>query len=95
MHAELKVQRLEVCKIATDTGYIRVVVCPSPRWYSQLCRKFEFPRKWPYRKHRTIIKRVDTLRTLARIATGVCNPDTAYCQRLLPYIMEWAGERAE
>lgn len=94
MADEFAAQRLEVCKIKTDEGYIRVVVCPSPYWYSKLCRKFEFPRRRRYTKHRTIIKRVDTLRTLRRIAAGVANPNTAYYARVMPYVLGWVEDRA-
>ena len=93
MAAEFAAQRLEVCKLPTDDGYIRVVVCPSPTWYQKLCRKYEFHRRRRYRKPRTIIKRVDTLRTLRRIAAGIANPATEYFSRVMPYVLQWIEDR--
>ena len=93
MAAEFAAQKLEVCKLPTDGGYIRVVVCPSPVWYQKLCRKHEFQRRRRYKKARTIIKRCDTLRTLQRIAAGIANTSTAYYSRIIPYVLQWIEDR--
>jgi hypothetical protein len=86
MLEELRSLKLEVCKIQTDSGYIRCVVCPNPKWYSGLCQqwtKLRGNRKW--RRPRTIIKRVDTLKALKRIASNGLD-STEYSRRLLPFI---------
>lgn len=86
MLEELRALKLEVCKVATDTGYVRCVVCLNPHWYSKLCQQWEQRRrnlKW--RRPRTIIKRVDTLKALQRIAASGLD-STQYSQRLAPFI---------
>lgn len=85
---ELLQLKLQVCKIQTDRGYVRVVVCPNPRWYSKLCRQFEVRRRnRRWKRPRTLIKRVDTIAALRRFLTYGMD-DTVYVQRLMPHIRE-------
>lgn len=88
MLEELRQLKLEVCKIKTNDGYIRVPICSNPDWYSKLCDGYLKSRK-RYPKMRTIIKRCDTIRLLERISSGIQNEDTAYAQRIRPLIEEW------
>lgn len=86
MLEELQALKLEVCKVPTDSGYVRCVVCPNPHWYSKLCQQWEQLRKnRRWRRPRTIIKRVDTLKALRRIAANGLD-STQYSQRLAPFI---------
>jgi hypothetical protein len=88
---ELRNSRLEVCKIRSFDGWIRIPITSNPAWYSRLCANWERRRR-RYPKPRTIIKRQQTIRSLDRISHGMKCGRT-YWERLLPIIAEEAEAR--
>jgi hypothetical protein len=91
MILELEGTRLQVAKIPSGDGYIRVVLQENPRWYCKLCAEHlsvrrRFPRPRPF------IKRRDTLNALRRISEGHANPGGAYFERLMPLVRKRALE---
>jgi len=77
---------LEVCKIPTKRGYIRVSVSVNCEWYSRLCAAHTAQRRKRYRKPRTIIKRCVTLKALDRMSRG--NMTGVYAARIIDIARE-------
>jgi hypothetical protein len=68
MADELRALKLTVCLRDGHSGRrIRHVVIPSPDWYSRLCEQHKTNRGNKRLRKRTIIRRVDVVRSLARI----------------------------
>lgn len=83
---ELDAGRLEVAKIRTENGYIRVHVSVNAEWYSRFCANHLASRR-RYRKPRTIIRRCHTRRALQELAEGRCH--SLYAQRIRDFIEDW------
>ena len=60
---ELQSMKLEVCKVRTDSGYVRVPVCSNPDWYSRFCNQYMKPRK-RHPRPRTVIRRANMIRSM-------------------------------
>lgn len=93
MAAELAAQKLTVIAIpdGRENSHrgVRCVCCPNPDWYSRLCQqhlKMRLNRKW--RRPRTVIRRIDTLKALYQIAQHGINEARIYHCRLMDAI-EW------
>lgn len=83
MRQLLEGSRLDVVKLVTDHGYVRVPITSNTEWYSDFCSDYMKSRK-SYPKERTIIKRRDTIRGLRELSVGLVR--TEYAKRLLPYV---------
>lgn len=81
MLEELQIERLNVCKVRSQDGFIRVAVAQNPPWYQRLCADYVGTRR-RFPRPRTIIKRKDTLRTLSQLANGD-RRETLYQERLI------------
>lgn len=66
---ELSHMRLQVIKYRKDNVFIRCPLTQNPPWYQRLCERHKRGRK-RYPKHRTIIKRTNTVRALKRLIEG-------------------------
>lgn len=87
MAEELQGSYLEVVKVpSVYGGYIRVPVSVNAEWYQAFCRRYTAGRR-KYPKSRTIIKRQDTLRALARLQAG--NHRGVYAERLIRFCRDW------
>lgn len=76
---ELRAGYLEVIKIRSKGGWIRVAVSVNAYWYQELCnRHLGRSRRFP--KLRTIIKRRHVVRTLEKMIAGKC--ETVYACRI-------------
>jgi hypothetical protein len=90
---ELLSRRLEVVKIPSGDGYIRVPIITNPEWYSKICKRFLNSRK-RYPKPRTIIRRCNMIAALNNIISrrykscGGLRQDTEYFKRLKPTLRE-------
>lgn len=81
MLVELLSTRLEVCKIPSKLGgYRRCVLSCNCEWYQKLCKSYTSPRQ-KYPKHRTIIRRRNTIRALTRMIKGDLRG--VYAERIL------------
>lgn len=91
MKEELESSYPETIKIpGKEGGYIRVPVSVNAEWYRIFCERHKTrSRRFP--KPRTVIKRVDTLRALDRLAQG--NTEGVYAERLLSVIEEFYQSR--
>ncbi len=87
MLEELRKQRLQVVKIRTDTGFIRMAISHSPKWYSELCSSY-MGRSKRFPKIRTIIKRKHTLRALEKIINDI-DDGSVYLERLEPFVKDY------
>lgn len=82
---ELEGQGLEVVKVPSENGYVRVPVSVNAEWYRHFCASYKRSRN-KYPRPRTIIKRCHTISALKRIISG--NINGVYAERLMPYIEE-------
>jgi hypothetical protein len=85
---ELAATRLVVVLAPAKRGSacVRVVESQNPEWYRRLCSQHGSARRdlRRWRKHKTAIRRRETLRALERIAAGETRG--VYVERLLPVI---------
>ena len=91
---ELRHSRLVVIKFRTaEGGYNRASISQNPPWYQSLCsREMRGRRRYP--RPRTIIKRVDTIKALEKIARG--RPvDGVYMERLIAVVDQEIEARSE
>ncbi len=90
MRADLDSRRLRVSLRWVNGGEyaLRQVDERNPKWYREFCDYYSPSRRrgwnWVNARRRTYIKRKDTLRGLAEIASGRCK--SIYANRLLPFI---------
>jgi hypothetical protein len=91
MAHELATTFLEVGLLPAPTErhhghHVRAAISHNPKWYRDLCAAFASNRRDAirWRKHKTKIKRRETLAALDRLASG--RVDGVYTQRLIPYV---------
>lgn len=90
---ELLTLKLQVC--SNQGGYIRVVVCPNPDWYSRLCQQHLMlrpNRRW--KRPRTIIRRVHTIRVLETLSEGWRGSGTCF-DRVLDAVDWWRRQAGD
>jgi hypothetical protein len=89
MLEELEGNGLEVIKVKTDDGYIRVTISQNCKWYRDFCADYQSTRR-RHPRPRTFIKRCRTERALRGISQGMI--DTEYARRLLPIVQDAAKD---
>jgi hypothetical protein len=93
MLCELTSGGLEVAKIRTERGYVRVAVSRNAPWYQDFCGRYLSHRVSRRRRRaRTLIKRRCTIRALERMIAGDCSG--LYAERLLDQAGVFASGRA-
>jgi hypothetical protein len=90
---ELRTNCLVVIKVPIENGYKRIVCSQNAKWYREFCGDHISHQHGRFSRPRTFIKRIDTEKALLRIANG--KTDTIYAQRLIPYIHQFASDKAE
>lgn len=81
MLAELEANGLSVAKVPSSRGgYVRVTLSQNAPWYQEFCESYKGVRR-RHPKPRTIIKRVATVATLAKLIR-VPDAPGVYAERL-------------
>lgn len=94
MLEELVRFRLEVRKVRTERGYIRIAISSNAEWYRLFCRKYMNGRRNRRMKIRTIIRRIDTVIHLTKLVQHgpIPGDKSIYRARLLEAIEEYSVE---
>jgi hypothetical protein len=98
---ELLANRLEVCLTRAEeerhTGHmVRTVCSQNPDWYRHFCKLYYSNRRdiTRWSKHKTSIKRRETVRALERILGGGAS-ETLYTERLKDFIRAYGRKYAQ